>query len=134
MSAPFTQSRLTREEFKDAPAWIERLIAWLNTLFEQLASYFNKGITFDSNIRCQIKEFSITAGAAAANNTFSFPCTLKVIPRMLIKGSVVQMSGNYVVLTSAVEITWRYDSGSIVVSGISGLTNGEIYEFVVLLI
>ena len=134
MASALQIKRLSREDFKDAPSWIERLLQWLNQLVDFVGSAFNKNITFDSNIACQIKAFELTAGAGAADNVLQFACTMKSAPRMLFKGSVVQKSGNYVALTASVDVFWRYESGNVFITSITGLTAGLIYDFVVLLV
>lgn len=133
MSRPLSISRLSREDFKDAPGWFDRLLAWLNQFVEQTAFALNGNLTFDQNIQAQIKAFSLAAGAAAANNTLTFTTTLKVFPRLLLVGSVVQRSGNYVPITSAVSVFWRYENGVVFITSITGLTAGLTYDFVILL-
>lgn len=134
MAAPLSISRLSREEFKDAPGWIDRLLGWLNQLLEQLAFALNRQLTFEQNIQSQTKEFSLVAGAAAVNNTLSFACTMKVAPRMLLKGRVSLRSGNYTPIGAAVDIEWRFDAGQVIITSITGLTAGLTYDFVVLLV
>lgn len=134
MAAPLQIKRLSREDFKDAPAWIERLIIWLNQFVEYVGALVNNGISLDANVQAQVKSFEVLAGAAPGNNTLSFACTMRVAPRMLFKGSVVQRNGNYVALTAAVDVFWRYESGTIFITSITGLTAGLIYDFVVLLV
>jgi hypothetical protein len=133
MSAPLTLSRLSREEFKDAPGWIDRLLGWLNQFLEQVAFALNGNLTFGQNVQAQVKAFDLVAGAAPANNTLTFTTTLKVFPKLLLVGSVVQRSGNYVPITAAVSVFWRYDNGVVYVTSITGLTAGLTYDFVVLL-
>ena len=133
MAAPINISRLSREEFKGAPAWIDRLLGWLNQFLEQIAFALNKNLTLEQNLAAQVKAFSVTAGAGAANNTASFLCTLKTAPKVLFKGSVVQRGSNYVALTAAVDVNWRYENGNVLITSITGLTNGLTYDFVVAL-
>lgn len=126
--------RLNREDFKDAPEWINRLLYWLNLFVEYITIAFKNGITFDDNIQAQIKNFSILAGATADLCTAEFMSTLPVSPRGLLKMKVTQRSGNFVVLTDAVDIHWRYDNGTVFITSVTGLTSGETYDFAVLLI
>jgi hypothetical protein len=126
--------RLSREDFKEAPAWIDRLLYWLNVLIEYVTLAFNKNITFDENIQSQIKTFSLTAGAAASNNTIQFMATMAVVPRGLILMRVVDQVGNYTPVGAAVGIDWRYEAGNIFITSISGLTSGHVYDVTVLLI
>ena len=134
MAQPPKIKRLSREDFKEAPAWIDRLSYWLNILIEYVTLAFNKGITFDENIQSQIKTFSIVAGASASANTLSFLADMRVAPRGLILMRVVESVGNYTPIGAAVFIEWRYEAGTVFVTSITGLTSGHTYDFTVLLI
>lgn len=135
MAAPPKIKRLSREDFKDAPAWIDRLLYWLNVLIEYITLSFDHGITFDENIQSQIKTFSLVAGAAATNNTVSFMSTMRVAPRLLLVGRVVDTStANYAPLAQAVSVEWRYENGSVFITSITGLTSSKSYDVTVLLI
>ncbi len=133
MASPLSISRLTREEFKDAPAWINPLLSWLNQLMEQLAFAQNGQLTFEENLRTRVKTFSLLAGAAPENNTSSFTCDLKVAPKMLFLGRAVQVGGNYTPITAAVSVSWRYESGMVYIMAVTGLTAGQTYDLTVLL-
>lgn len=50
------QRRIMREDLKDAPSWIERLIGFINPFFEDIYYAMNKQITFRENIDCDILE------------------------------------------------------------------------------
>ena len=134
MAAPPKIKRLSREEFKEAPSWIDRLLYWLNVLVEYVTLAFSKNITFDENIQSQIKSFSLVAGAAATNNTTSFMSTMRVTPRGLILMRATEQVGNYVPIAAAVSVEWRFESGSVFITSITGLTSGRTYDFTVLLI
>lgn len=134
MASPLTIKRLSREDFKDAPGWIDRLLQWLNQFVEFVSLAFSKGITFDENIQSQIKSFEITAGAAAANNTIQFLSTMRVAPRGVIPMRVTERAGNYVVIGAAITMEWRHENGTIYIMSITGLTAGKIYDCTVLII
>lgn len=130
-----TIKRLTREDLKEAPPWIERLIYPLNLFMDAVWTALNHGLTFAENIRSQEKTFQITAAATAALNTTSFACTMRTIPKRMLVGNVVDITtGNYVTIGAAVFVEWRYNDGNILITSITGLTNGNLYEFTVTLI
>lgn len=133
MAAPLSISRLSREDFNDAPGWFDRLLQWLNRLLEQLSFAIAGNLTFAQNIQSQEKNFTVTAGAAAINNTLSFICTMKTPPTRLFLGKVTLQAGNYTPIGAAVFVEWRYDSGTVFITSIAGLSAGSIYDFVVLL-
>lgn len=125
--------RLSREDFKDAPNWINRLLGWLNEFIEYVTTAMSKNVTFDENIQSQIKTFSVVAGAAA-DNTLSFMSILRVTPRGVLLMRAVDQVGNYTPVGAAVGIDWRYEGGSVFITSISGLTAGHTYEITVLVI
>jgi hypothetical protein len=126
--------RLTREDFKDAPVWIERLLYWLNIFFEAVNRALSNGLTIEENMSAQTKTFQITAGAAATNNTTNFALTMKTVPNHLFVGKVMNVTtDNYNPIGSAVFVEWRYQDGQVYITSITGLTNGNVYEFNVML-
>jgi|GEM_PF-1913115 len=125
---------LKREDFKDAPDWIDRFLSPLNTFMRTVYEALNGNLTFGDNISGFVKEFTITAGAAAENNTTEFVHGLKRQPTGLLIMQVTQVSSNYAPITSAVTLSWRRGVGSIVIDAITGLTNGTQYTFRVLVI
>lgn len=134
MAAPLTIKRLSVEEFKEAPSWINRLLQWLNQFVEYVAISFSNGITFDENIQSQIKLLEIVAGATPASNTAKFICTLPVTPRGVIVMRITERTGNYSVIGAAVSVEWRFENGSILITSITGLTSGKIYDLSILII
>ena len=127
--------RLTREDFKDAPAWIDRLLYWLNIFFEAVNRALSNGITISENMAAQERTFQILAGATPADNTTNFALTMKSTPKHLILGRVTDMdTSNYVPVGVAVFMEWRYRDGQIYITSVTGLTSGKNYEFNVILI
>lgn len=127
--------RLSLEDFKDAPEWLGRLVEWLNQVVEYIVLANNKGITFGENIQCEaFRVVEVLAGASAAACTAQFATTLKVKPQGVIPVRVVQKGAAYTVIGAAVTIEWRFDSGKILITSVTGLTNGTTYELTLLVI
>ena len=129
-----TVKRLTREDFKEAPEWITRLLFWLNNFYDSVFSALNKNLDFAANITSQEQNFEIIGGASPSANTIQFSLKMNRKPRGLVKLKVTQRSGNYVAIGSAVDIEWREESGIVYITSVTGLTNGTTYDFKVLLI
>lgn len=134
MSALPPIKRITKEDLKDAPSWITRLLYPLNQFLDSVYGALNRNLTFEENIRAQITTFTIVAGAAASNNTTSFALTLKRIPIGLFVVNKRKVSGNYAAIGAAVEVEWNYDGTAVQITSITGLTNGSTYSFTVILI
>lgn len=127
--------RLLREDLKDAPEWIDRLIQPINLFFESVYSALNRNLTLGDNVTAQIKNFTITAGAAATDNTFSFLFSIATKPRGVLVISCVQDEPVYTPLTGAVTVpSWRVNGDQVVIESITGLTNTKKYSISVLVI
>ena len=129
--------RILKEELGvDVPDWVTRLLAPLNLVLQSLYIALNHGLTFRENMQCQIKEFTIVAGALATDNTFDFMLTLPVKPTGLWLTAALRQDGIAESFTSAVYASWTWNSqaNSIVISSITGLTNTKAYTIRVIVI
>lgn len=129
-----TLRRISREDVKEAPAWIDTILYALNTFFESIYYTLNKNITFEDNILSQRVSFELKAGAAAANNVYHFASDMTVPPKMLLVGKVELKAAVFTPLGGAVWVDWYYQDGQIYIQSISGLTSGSTYKFELLLI
>ena len=130
-----TQRRLSREDFPAAPSWFDIAVGVINGFMNDVYLALNGTLTFGANVSGMIKSFRITAGAAAANNTFTFTHNMKKKPEGIIPIAVTAVTSNYSPVTSAVTLSWRMnDTGQIVIDAITGLTNGVIYDVRVLVV
>lgn len=125
--------RISREDLKGAPSWIDPMIRILNDFMQTVYAALNRNLTFGENVIGEFKSFQVKAGAAAGNNTFTF---ITRVPQpqgvFIIAASVV--APTYTPLTSAVWCSWRLGSGQIIIDSITGLTNGSTYNLRVLVI
>ena len=125
--------RITREDLKDAPSWIDRLIYPINLFMDSVYRAMSGQITFVDNITAQKYSFQITAGALATDNTMTFSPTLNKRPEFLL-ATVIEKNTNYVPIGSAVYLDWNYDGTYINITSITGLTNTKTYEVKLLVI
>ena len=125
--------RLTKEDMKDAPSWIDRLLFPLNQFLDSVYRALNGQIDFVDNIKAQRYSIQITAGASAASNTFKFKPTLKKRPEFILS-TVFRKDVNYAPIGSAVYLDWYYDGEFVQVSSITGLTNTYVYSISLLVI
>lgn len=129
--------RIFREDLgTDVPDWITRLLAPLNLVLQSLYTALNHTLTFEENIQCQIKEFTLAAGAAATDNVFNFALTLPKRPTGLWLVAALRTDGVVETFTTPPYPSWTWDSGAggINISGITGLTNGQTYLLRVIVI
>lgn len=130
-----TQRRLSKEDFPGAPSWFDRAIGVLNGFMQDVYQALAGNLTFGANVSGMIKVFTLIAGAAATDNTFTFTQSLKKRPEGCIPIQVTALTDNYSPVASAVGLSWRLNSdGQVVIDAITGLTNGTTYEIRVLVI
>jgi hypothetical protein len=130
-----TIKRISREDYKDAPGWLDRFIFVLNEWMDSLYNALNRNLTFGDNIRSEIKTMQITAGATADLNTFKFTLKNNFYVQGLILLSAKDLAASYTIITAAPQIgSWRYADGMVYVDSIAGLTNGHNYNITVLAI
>ncbi len=67
---PPVESRLMREDYQDAPGWLDKLFFPLNRFMEQTITLFDKNITFGDNIFARQFSTTVTTDAAYATGTF----------------------------------------------------------------
>ena len=102
MSALPPIKRITKEDLREAPNWIDRLLIPLNQFFDSVYGALNRNLTFEENIRCQVQTFQLVAGVAASDNTTSFALTLKRVPIGLFVVNKRKVAGNYAAIGSCV--------------------------------
>lgn len=135
MAAAPSVHRISKEDLKDAPSWIDRLLSPLNSFMESVYSALNGKLTFGTNIQGQFKVINLVAGAAATNNTFTFTHTLgsnaKINGVVVVHATEVSTQA-YTPVSSAVFVSWRQSGQQIVIDAITGLTNTKQYNVTVL--
>lgn len=124
-------SRLTKDDFKDAPSWFDRAIYILNQFMSSIYSAVAGNLTFVANVRAVQKTITITAGAAATNNTYTLPDPSWNVTGVIIL-QVVDKSGG--IPASAPALNWQAAQGSIKINAIYGLTSGKRYDITILMV
>ena len=126
--------RIMMEDYKDAPAWLSKLVYSLNLFLDSIYTALNKNLTFVDNVRAQIISMSVLAGAAAINCTTYFATTMPAVRGVLIL-SAIQQGNTYTPLTAAPTVaSWRVSAGTIFIDSITGLTSGQTYTITFLVI
>lgn len=126
--------RISREDVREAPAWVAKLLDPLNNFMDSVWTSLNRGLTFQDNIASQLYSFRVIAGATASANTTKFTLTMKTRPSGILVVSAKLVSGNYSPIGAAVYAEFTLSEKQVTVTAISGLTNGSTYDITVLLI
>lgn len=127
---PSTRSIL-REDLRDAPDWIERLLTPMNTINSSFYNALNGTLTYVENIRAQIKEITFqtpsTYVSASDFNSITFPLTLKSRPVEVRVMQIIEKQDTYTPIKKAVWANWTLGNGEVIVDYISGLKDSTNY-------
>jgi hypothetical protein len=133
------QRKILREDIKEAPQWIDKVIYPVNTFFESVFNALSRNITFSENIGCQIKEleFNTTGsydGTAAEWEELSFPKTVKfrangvLLAQIIDLGVINSTTTAYTPIEGDVYVDWQESNEEIVIGLIRGLTLSHTYK------
>jgi len=119
--------RILREDLKEAPSWIEGVIAPINSFMEYIYQAMNKNISYADNIACTIREFTyITPSTYPTMDNVEFLTGLKV---KATDARIMQIldKDTFMPVLNATSLPWYEDNGTIIISAIPGLTASKSY-------
>lgn len=132
--------RLQREDFPDAPAWIDRLIYPVNRFFDSVYNALNKRLDFIDNLQGEFRTISFETtgsydGSAANFDSLQFVHSLKVKPKGLLLCQI-QKDGlaEYSPIEGDVYVDWVEVNGTVEIGLVRGLAASTSYTITVLLI
>jgi hypothetical protein len=132
-----TQKRIMKEEIKEAPSWVERLISPINRFMETVYNTLNKNVDFRNNIRCDIVEYQFKT---TPTGTFDLPIilkhNLKSRPEGVLLLEIRQVDGNYSPVNGSLSLQWRGGNQEVYIEsiGVNNLNNSTTYMFRFLII
>lgn len=130
--------RISREDLKDAPSWIERLLYPINLVFDALYIALNKGLTFQENINSTIRELDFTTESTYISSKAWVPIRfthgLRTRPYAVLLCQIFENEGVTTPITEPVYVDWIEINGQIVINFITGLTNDKTYKIRVLVL
>lgn len=134
------QKRITREDLREAPNWIVRLLTPLNSFMETVYYALNRDITYTENIACQIKEIDFTTQADYSTASpvvdgfppLQFTHTLKTKPIGVEKLQIIENGNADTVITEVVSLDWYSSNGVVYITYITGLKDSTEYTIRVL--
>lgn len=136
------QKRILREDIKEAPNWITRLLTPLNSFMETVYYALNRDITFTENIACQIKEITFNSKsdystASPVEDGFlelQFRHSLKTKPKGLLIQQLITDGNVQAVHTTPVTLSWYENNGVVYINYITGLADSTSYTIRLLVI
>ena len=115
--------RLLGSDIPEAPAWMNTVLGTVNKFMQDTYSILKKQITFQDNIRCEIKELSLVAPIA-----ISVPTSLANPIGVLL----LSVEGTDFIVEPVLK--WSNAQGAVKIDSISGLTSGKTYKVRILVI
>lgn len=126
-----TSRKFSPSDYKSADPWFTgRFLTQLNLFTDPVYLALLNGLTFAQNFNAQYFTQIITAGATPISNAFSFKCGITGQPVEVIKASCNVASDLTIPVTSVIDFSWYFASGTIFITAVSGLTAGVQYRLV----
>lgn len=125
--------KILREDLKDAPSWVDRLIDPINQFMETTYSILNKNISFANNIACQLKELDFTTSpiydknVPSTFNPLKFQSTLRTKAFGMQTVKITEVGGNYTPIIEPIHINWYEYNGEINIPFITNLKPNTRY-------
>jgi len=130
--------RILREDLREAPGWIDKLLNPLNQFLDSVYGGLNKNITIAENIDCQERTINFkTASDYVANNTFqeiSFRRATRNKAKGVLLGNIQIQDAYYRPILNAVSLQWVEIEGIIYIKYIAGLEDSTNYRVYVIVI
>lgn len=126
-----TSRRFNPSDYKTSPPWFSgRFLSQLTLFTEPVYGALLNGLNFIQNFNAQYFTQIITAGATPAANAFNFESSIQGAPVEIIKASCNVASDPTIAISSAVDICWYYNAGTVFITAVTGLTAGTVYRLV----
>jgi len=117
-------NKVRREELKDAPGWVDKLIDPINLFMEQLFTAVDKNIDID-NLDEQVYENTI--------KITDIPLKIRLYKSKVVSGivplQVLQVSPDFTPIGSAIFFEWvQEDNETVTIQNIVGIVGGQSYK------
>lgn len=125
-----TIQRFDAGEYPKASKEFQQFLSTLNLFTQPVYNILNQSIDIMQNTKEEIYTFSLTAGASATNNTYSFtPQKFSGKPNGVIVAQCVLSAANPTAIGNPVTLDWWWNGSQVQILAIYGLTNGSTYAF-----
>lgn len=127
--------KILREDVKDAPPWIDKLLYVLNRFMEEVYGALNKDLTFVDNIAASTKALTFTTKSTypLEFDIQKISNPLKTNPQGVILMRQQNLTNN-LPIKSSIGIDWDIIEGNIRILHVSGLTASTKYQLSLLII
>lgn len=124
-----TSRRFNPSDYREAPNWFTgRFLSQLTLFTEPVYQALLNALTFAQNFNSQTYVLTITGDADFTRNVASFQSAIAGNPTGLILVARNVASDLSIPVISPIDYSWYFNAGSIIITGISGLTPGTTYN------
>ena len=127
--------KILKEDLKDSPIWVDKMLYVLNRFMEEIYGALNRDLTFTDNIASSFKSISIStyANYPTSFDTMKIANPLRTNPTGVILIRSIN-SDNNSPIKSAIGIDWDFLDGNIRILHVSGLAASTNYQLSFLII
>lgn len=123
--------RLNREDFQDAPSWIDPMLNTINVFMDSVYNLFNKHVSLVENLNTQFVTLKVTTKSDGTIN----PIKQKLSIRGKITGLVVvRVISEDIANITTPFLTWNQNGDVLEITKIANLNNSKDYKIIILVI
>lgn len=123
--------RLNREDFQDAPSWVDPMLNSINIFMDSVYNLFNRHVSLVDNLNSQFITLKVSTKSDGTIN----PIKQRVSIRGKVTGLVVvRVVSEDVANITTPFINWIQNGDVLEISKIAGLNNNKDYKIIILVI
>lgn len=123
--------RLNREDFQDAPSWIDPMLNTINVFMDSVYNLFNKHVSLVDNLNAQFITLNVSTKSDGTIN----PIKQKLAIRGRVNGLVViKVISEDVSNITTPFIIWNQNGDVLEITKIANLNNSKDYKIIILVI
>jgi hypothetical protein len=125
-----TIQRFDAGDYPKSSKEFQTFLSTLNLFTQPVYNLLNAALDITQNTKEEIYTFSITAGASATSNTYTFtPRKFAGRPNGVVIGQCLLSASTPTAIGNPVTLDWSWTGSQIQILAIYGLTNGSTYSF-----
>ena len=122
--------RLNREDFQDAPQWLDPMLNTLNSFMDSVYNIFNRNVSLTDNLNIQLTSISVETDANGDITPVKIKTTVRGRANGIVVIRAVSNSGN----SQAPFVDYVQSENIITISKIAGLNLSTKYKIIMLVI
>lgn len=120
--------RLNREDFQDAPQWLDPMLNTLNSFMDSVYNIFNRNVSLTDNLNIQLTTISVETDGSGNISPVKIKTTVRGRVNGIVVIRAVSDSGN----SQAPFVDYIQSENIITISKIAGLNLSTKYKIIML--